>query len=277
MKNTIAAALFLALAGCGPKYRRPAATQTPIPTVYKESPTQFKEKDGWTVARPNEAMLRGKWWEIFRERELNALEEQLNIDNQTIKQAFENFMVARALIREARSQYFPTLGIAPSYIRNRSSSNLGGAAAATGSGVATFTGQQSTIYTVPGDISWAPDLWGRVRNTVREFQRGAQLSAADLENIRLTEQASLAQFYFEIRGQDALQKILNDTVVADKKSLELAKARYETGVDDAISVVQAQATLENVQAQAISVGLLRGQFEHAIAMLIGRPASGFSM
>jgi NodT family efflux transporter outer membrane factor (OMF) lipoprotein len=186
-------------------------------------------------------------------------------------------MVARALIREARAQYFPTLGIAPSYIRSRASSNLGNASAATGTGVATFTGQQSTIYSVPADISWAPDLWGRVRNTVRQFQFGAQLSAADLENVRLTEQASLAQFYFEIRGQDALQKILNETVEADKTALELAKARYETGVDDYLAVVEAQATLENVQAQAINVGLLRAQFEHAIATLIGRPASGFSV
>jgi NodT family efflux transporter outer membrane factor (OMF) lipoprotein len=275
-----AAALFLALAGCtvGPKYSPPAATQTPVPPVYKESPTQFKETEGWTVARPNDAMPRGKWWEVFKEPELNALEEQLNIDNQNIKQAFENFMVARALIREARAQYFPTLATAPSYTRSRASSNLAGASAATGSnGVATFTGQQNTLYSVPADISWAPDLWGKVRNTVREFQYGAQLSAADLENERLTEQASLAQFYFEIRGQDALQKILNDTVEANRKSLELAQARYQTGVDDAISVVQAQTNLENVQAQAIVAGLLRAQFEHAIAMLIGRPASGFSI
>src|SRR5258708_6963757 len=102
MKSAIAAALFLALAGCvGPKYRRPAATQTPISGVYKESPTQFKDTEGWTVASPNDAMLRGKWWEIFNEPELNALEEELNLDNQSIKQAFENFMIARALIREA--------------------------------------------------------------------------------------------------------------------------------------------------------------------------------
>jgi NodT family efflux transporter outer membrane factor (OMF) lipoprotein len=275
-----AAALFLALAGCtvGPKYHPPAATNTPVPPVYKESPTQFKETEGWTVARPNDAMLRGKWWEIFKEPELNGLEEQLSIDNQNIKQAFENFMAARALIREARAQYFPTVTAAPSYNRSLSSSTFGSTAAANGTtGVATFTGQQNTLYSVPADISWAPDLWGRVRNTVREFQYGAQVSAADLENERLTEQASLAEFYFQIRGQDALQKILNETVDADKKSLELAQARYETGVDDAISVVQAQTTLESVQAQAISVGVLRAQYEHAIAMLIGRPASSISI
>jgi len=272
------AALVIALCGCtvGPKYHPPSA---PPPTPsYKESPTHFKEAEGWKVAQPNEGMLRGKWWEIFKNPELNALEEQLNIDNQNIKQAYENFLVARALIREARSQYFPTIGTSPAYSRSASSGTLSGAGAARGAtGVATFTGQQSTIYSLPVDIAWAPDLFGKVRNTVREFQYGAQLSAADLENERLIEQASLAQIFFEIRGQDELQKILNETVEADKKALELTRARYETGIDDQLSVVQAQTTLENVQAQAINVGLARAQFEHAIATLIGKPTSSFSI
>ncbi len=230
------------------------------------------------MAQPDHGMLRGKWWEIFKNPELNALEEQLNIDNQNIKQAYQNFLVARALIREARSQYFPTIGTSPAYSRSASSANLSGAGAARGAtGVATFTGQTSTIYSLPVDVAWAPDLFGKVRNTVREFQYGAQLSAADLENERLIEQASLAQIFFEIRGQDELQRVLNETVEADKEALKLARARYETGVDDALSVVQAQATLENVQAQAINVGLARAQFEHAIATLIGKPTSSFSI
>jgi NodT family efflux transporter outer membrane factor (OMF) lipoprotein len=224
-------------------------------------------------------MLRGKWWEIFKDPELNALEEQLNIDNQNIKQFFENFMQARALVREARSQYFPTVATTPAYSRSASSANLGRSRGATtgSSGTATFGGQQSTLYSLPVDISWAPDLWGRVRKTVQEFQYGAQLSAADLENERLTEQASLAVFFFEIRGQDTLQKILNDTVEADKKSLELTKVLYETGIDDQISVVQAQTALQSAQASAINLGLARAQFEHAIAVLIGKPASEFSI
>ena len=223
-------------------------------------------------------MLRGKWWEIFHDPELNALEERLDIGNQNIKQAYENFMVARALIREARSQYFPTVSTSPSYNRSAASANLSGSAAARGAtGVATFTGQISSLYDLPVDVTWAPDLWGKVRNTVREFQYGAQLSAADLENERLIEQASLAQIYFEIRGQDALQKVLNETVEADKKSLDLAVARYQTGIDTMISVTQAQTTYENVQAQAINIGLARAQFEHAIATLIGKPASSFSI
>jgi NodT family efflux transporter outer membrane factor (OMF) lipoprotein len=223
-------------------------------------------------------MLRGKWWQIFRDPELNALEEQLNIDNQNIKQAYENFMVARALVREARSQYFPTVTTTPSYSRSASSGNLSGSTATRGTGgIATAAGFTSSLYDLPVDVTWAPDLWGKVRNTVREFQYGAQLSAADLENERLIEQASLAQLYFEIRGQDALQKVLNDTVAADKKSLDLALARYQTGIDTMISVAQAETTYESVQAQAINIGLARAQFEHAIATLIGRPASSFSI
>jgi len=268
---------MLALGACtvGPKYH-PPAPPSPAPT-YKESPKNFKETEGWKVAQPDQGMLRGKWWQIFHDPELNALEEQLNVDNQNIKQAYENFMVARALVREARAQYFPTVTTSPSYSRSGSSANLSGSTATRNGGIATARGVTSSLYDLPVDVTWAPDLWGKVRNTVREFQYGAQLSAADLENERLIEQASLAQIYFEIRGQDALQKVLNDTANADKQSLDLAKARYETGIDTMISVAQAQATYESVRAQAINIGLARAQFEHAIATLIGKPASSFSI
>ena len=224
-------------------------------------------------------MLRGKWWEIFKDPELNALEDQLNIDNQNIKQFFENFMQARALVREARSQYFPAVGTSPSINRSASSANLGASRGATSgsTGTATFAGQQSTLDSLPLGISWAPDLWGKVRKIVQENQYAAQLSAADLENERLTEQASLASFFFEIRGQDALQRVLNDTVEADKKSLELTQALYDTGIDDQISVVQAQTALQSAQAAALNLGVARAQFEHAIALLIGKPASEFSV
>jgi NodT family efflux transporter outer membrane factor (OMF) lipoprotein len=270
------AAVFIGLSACtvGPKYHPPV---TQAPPVYKESPRQFKETEGWTVASPQDAMLRGKWWEIFKEPELNALEEKLNIDNQNIKRLFESFMEARALIREARAQYYPTVSFAPIYNRSLASANLSGAASSGTNGVTTVGGRQATFIGLPIDVSWAPDLWGRVRNLVRENQYEAQVSAADLENERLTEQASLAEFYFEIRGQDELQRVLNETVEADKKALQLAKARYETGIDTMISVVQAQNTLESVQAAAISVGVARAQFEHAIAVLIGVPPSEFSI
>ncbi len=259
------------LAGCnvGPRYLPPAIT---APQVYKESPTQFKEADEWTVAQPQDAVLRGKWWEIYNDPDLNALEDQLNIDNQNIRQAFENYMEARAMVREARSQYFPTVGIGASYSRSQASSNVGSA-----SGTGTTSGQQSQLFSLPADVSWEPDLWGRVRNTVHASQYTAQLTAADLENERLTEQASLAEYFYEIRGQDALQKILNDTVEADKKALEVVRASYENGIDDQISVVEAQSTLASAQSQAINIGVARAQYEHAIATLIGKPASTFSI
>jgi NodT family efflux transporter outer membrane factor (OMF) lipoprotein len=273
-----AAALCLALTGCsvGPKYHPPV---TQAPPSYKESPTQFKETEGWKVAQPSDAMLRGKWWEIFKDPELNALEDQLNINNQNIKLFFENFMQARALVREARAQYFPTVAAVPSYSRSLSSSNLGSSHTVTGgiTGIAGNSGQRSTFVSLPLDVSWQPDLWGKIRNTVHENQYAAQLSAADLENERLTEQASLAEFFFEIRGQDALQKIWNDTVEADKKSLELTQALYETGIDNQISVVEAETALRSAQASATNIGLARAQFEHAIAMLIGKTASEFSI
>jgi NodT family efflux transporter outer membrane factor (OMF) lipoprotein len=259
------------LAGCnvGPKYLPPAM---PAPSVYKESPEQFKEADGWAVAKPQDAVLRGKWWEIYNEPELNALEDQLNIDNQNIRQAFENFMEARALVREARSHYFPTVSVGGSYTRSRTSSNVGSSASGGASG-----GEQTQVFSFPADVSWEPDLWGKVRNTVRASQYTAQLTAADLENERLTEQASLAQYFFEIRGQDALQQILNDTVEADKKALEVVRAAYDTGVADQISVVEAQTSLESAQSAAINIGIARAQYEHAIALLIGKPASAFSI
>ena len=272
---TLIAAFVLILAGCsvGPRYRPPV---TQAPSVYKQSPAQFKESetDVWKVAEPSDAMLRGNWWEIFNDPELNALEEQLNIDNQNIKQFFQNFMAARAIVREARAQLFPTATASPAYRRSGSSANLGSSFSfSTGA----RSGLTSTLYSFPADVSWTADLWGRIRKTVQEEQYLAQLSAADLENERLTEQASLATFFFEIRGQDALQKVLNDTVEADKKSLELTRAQYDAGIADQISVVQAQVTLESAQATAINLGIARAQFEHAIAVLLGKPASEFSI
>ena len=266
-----ASVLCAMVAGCtvGPKYIPPAMT---APPAFKELPAQFNGAEGWTVAQPQDAVLRGKWWEIYNDSELSTLEEQLNIDNQNIRQAFENFMEARALAREARAQYFPTVSVGGSYTRARASSNT---ASTGGDGIT--SGKQSQVFALPAGASWEPDLWGKVRNTVHASQYAAQLSGADLENVRLTEQATLAEFFFEIRGQDALQVLLDSTVDADKKALEIAQTRYDTGVDDQISVVEAQTTLESAQSAAINIGVERAQFEHAIAMLTGKPASTFSI
>ena len=266
------------LAGCvvGPKYH-PPAPQAPA-AEYKESPTQFKENEGWTVAQPADAKLRGKWWEIFDDPELNALEEQLNINNQNIKEYFENYMEARAIVREARAQYFPTLTAVPAITHSRTSANLGTTAVNTGTGTtATVPKLQSSLYSLPLEASWEPDLWGKVRNTVREAQYAAQVSAADLENERLAEQASLAEYFFEIRGQDMLQKIYDDTVAADQQAYDLTRGLYETGIDDEISVVEAETTLRSAQAGATNVGVARAQYEHAIAVLVGKAATSFSI
>jgi NodT family efflux transporter outer membrane factor (OMF) lipoprotein len=278
MMRLCPAALLLVLSGCvvGPKYH-PPTPQAPAPE-YKESPTQFKETEGWTVAKPADSNLRGKWWEIFNDPELNALEEQLDINNQNIKQFFENFMEARAVVREARSQYFPTLAVTPSFNRSRTSGNLSTTPVNTsGAGTTPRPQLQNTIYSLPLEASWEPDLWGKVRNTVRQAQYAAQVSAADLENERLSEQASLAEFFFEIRGQDQMQKIFDDTVAADQKAYDLTRALYEAGIDDQISVVEAETTLRSAQAGATNVGIARAQFEHAIAVLIGKAASNFSI
>ena len=280
--------VLAAMAGCtlGPKYHRPPAP-TPVAPNYKESTVNFQDAPGWKVANPQEAMLRGKWWEIFNDPELNALEEQVNINNQNIKQFFENLMVARAEIREARAQFWPTVTANPSFQRSRASANLtnafntntvqGSNGNTSASGQTASSGQQTTIWSFPIDVSWVPDLWGKIRNEVRQAQYAAQVSAADLENERLTEQASLAQYYFEIRGQDALQKILDETVEADQKALQVTQAAYDAGVDDYISVVEAQTTLESAQSQAINVKVARAQYEHAIAMLVGKAATDFSI
>jgi NodT family efflux transporter outer membrane factor (OMF) lipoprotein len=268
---TGAVAVLSLLQGCrvGPPYHAPAPTAVTAPN-YKESTVNFHDAEGWKVASPQDAMIRGKWWEIFNEPELNALEEQLIIDNQNIKVSFNNFMEARALIAEARAQYWPTITVGPSWGRSRSSANLTNSSQ-------NNTGKTSTLWAAPLSVSWTPDFWGKIRNEVRSAEYASQVSAADLELEKLTEQASLAQFYFEIRGQDMLQQILNQTVDADQKALDATQGAYDVGTGDYISVVEARATLKAAQSSAINVGLSRAQYEHAIAMLVGKVATDFSI
>jgi NodT family efflux transporter outer membrane factor (OMF) lipoprotein len=269
--------------GCliGPKYHAPTP-QTPTAVNYKESTANFQDTEGWKVANPQDAKLRGKWWEIFNDTELNALEEQVDINNQNIKEYLENLMVARAEIGEARAQYWPTVTANPSFTRSRSSATVNNNNSSSNNGTGTTNnqsnnGQESSLWAFPIDISWVPDLWGKIRNEVREAQYAAQVSAADLENERLTEQASLAEYYFEIRGQDALQEILDKTVEADKKALDANQGAYDTGVGDYISVVEAQTALESAQSAAINNKIARAQYEHAIAVLVGKLATDFSI
>ncbi|HEY0264554.1 MAG TPA: efflux transporter outer membrane subunit [Granulicella sp.] len=265
----------LLLAGCrvGPKYQVPTTVATAPPATYHEVPAA--DADGWKPAQPSDAMLRGKWWEVFGEPELNTLEDQLNANNQNIRVQFENFMAARELIAQARASLYPTVAVGPTYNRSGTSANIvNGTGATAGSGGSNKT---TSVGSVPFSASWEPDLWGRVRNTIRENQYNAQLSAADLENERLTEQASLAAFFFELRGQDALRHIYDETIAADKQALEYNQAQYEFGITDKISVVEAQNTLQNAMAASLNLGVARAQYQHAIAMLIGVNPSSFTV
>jgi NodT family efflux transporter outer membrane factor (OMF) lipoprotein len=281
-RRLIAAAtltLLAALAGCnfGPKYHPPAPPQK-LPANYKESTVHFQDAPGWKVAQPSAPMLHGNWWEIFHDAELNRLEGQLNINNQNIKQYFESFLEARALVAEQRASFWPTLTTKPTWNRSMASGTMTNTYnTGTGASTATSSGQKSTIMALPFDASWTPDLWGQIRNQVRTAEYAAQVSAAQLANEKLTEQASLAAFYFQLRGQDALISILKQTVAADQNAYNVNQSSYETGVGDYISVVEAKSTLETAQAQLTNLQVARAQYEHAIAMLIGKVATSFSL
>jgi NodT family efflux transporter outer membrane factor (OMF) lipoprotein len=289
LRATALAAAIVLVAGCvGPAYVKP---EVDTPSAFKESsPAAYTgaAPGAWQPAQPQDAALKGKWWEVFGEPELNTLEDQLNINNQNIAQFFQNFMAARAQVGIARASYFPTLTTTPSATRTHTSGALGKNATvntggtstgtSTGSGsVAGTSGSTLDLFQMPFDVSWEPDLWGRVRNTVRQARYAAQVSAADLENERLTEQAALAEFYFQLRGQDALQDLFNKTIEAQKKSLDLTKVLVETGIDSPEDAAQAEVTLANTEATAVGVATNRAIYEHAIATLIGKPASDFSL
>jgi NodT family efflux transporter outer membrane factor (OMF) lipoprotein len=248
------------LAGCtvGPKYH--------TPTV--QTPDAYKETKDWKVATPQDAAIRDKWWEVYNDPQLNSLEEKVNVSNQSIAAAAASFLEARALVKEARSQYFPTLSTAPSITNQR--------VGASRSSTAT-TNSSFTDYSLPFDASWEPDLWGRVRNTVRANVAGAQASAADLQNTKLTIQAELAVDYFQLQGQDALIRLLDQTVADYQESLRLNRVLFSTGIGSDENVAQAETQLESTQALDTNLGILRAQFEHAIALLVGQPASSFSI
>ncbi|MCU1266827.1 MAG: efflux system, outer rane lipoprotein NodT [Acidobacteria bacterium] len=255
--------------GCdkAPKYKTPPV-QTP--PSYKEIPPEnFKETDNWKFARPKDDVIRGKWWEMFNDPQLNSLEEQVNISNQNIAQADANFRVARAVVKESRSQYFPTVTTNPSIVVSRASS---GTTQSNNS-----AGRVVTTYSLPFDASWEPDLWGRIRNTVSASASEAQASAADLENVRLSVEAELAFDYYEVRSLDAQKELLDSTVEAYQQELNLTQVRFQTGIASDEDVAQAETQLETTQAQATDLGIQRAQLEHAIALLTGQPASMFSL
>src|SRR3984885_1000170 len=251
----------LLLGGCtvGPKYVRPTAD---VPGDYKEAGT-------WKSAQPSDAIAKGKWWEVYGDPQLNALEEQVSVSNETLKAAQAQFLEARAAIRTVRAAYFPTVTANPAVAGTRESQNK--ALFGTTSPV-TYSDYQLP----PIDASWEPDVWGRVRRTVEAARSEAQATAADLANTELSLHAELALDYFQLRGLDSQQQLLDSTVTSYERALELTDSRYKGGVASGVDVAQAQTQLETTRAQAADVAVDRTAFEHAIAVLIGKPPYQFS-
>jgi NodT family efflux transporter outer membrane factor (OMF) lipoprotein len=259
--------LFLTGCNFAPRYQKPT---TPAPTAYKElTPDSAKQVDGWKTASPNDAALRGNWWEVFDDPQLNAFEDQVNISNQTVVAALANFLSARAVVKQNISQFFPTATANPSVTRARRSGAL-----TSGLSKESLT---STEYSLPIDASWEPDFWGRVRNSVKASRFEAQATLADLENTRLTVQSEVASDYFQIRSLDAQEKLLNDAVGAYRESLRLTQVRHDTGIASDQDVAQAEIQLNSTAAQATDIGIQRAQFEHALAVLVGKAPEDFSL
>jgi NodT family efflux transporter outer membrane factor (OMF) lipoprotein len=269
--------ILLLVTGCrvGPKYVRPPVASPP---AYKEIPQAAANgSEVWRATQPRDGTNRGNWWKVFNDPQLNELEEKASSSSQEIAAAANNFLAARTLVREARSQYFPTVTANPSILDSRPSpGQFGGlqAGSVSGSGLSV---KSYTDYSLPFDASWQPDFWGRIRGAVRANIYAAQASAADLENVRLSVQAELAADYYELRAQDSLKELFDSTVIAYQDALNLARAQYKAGLGNDEAVAQAEAQLKATQAQDTNLGILRAQYEHAIAVLIGQPASTFSL
>jgi NodT family efflux transporter outer membrane factor (OMF) lipoprotein len=259
----LAALIAASLAGCtvGPNYSKPKAE---VPATFVETP------ENWKLAQPNDAIAKGKWWEIYQDQQLNQLEEQVNISNQSLKAAEAQFAEARAALRVTRAAKYPTITADPSGFHDRVSANR-----------PLFNSQLSkqeyNDFILPIDVSYEADLWGRVRRLVEASRSEAQASAADLANVSLSLHAELASDYFQLRGLDAQKKLLDDNVQSFEKALELTQNRFQGGIASAVDVAQAQTILETTRAQSIDLGVQRSAFQHAVAVLIGKPASVFAL
>lgn len=267
--RALAVGLALLSAGCalGPKYKRPAA---PVPPAYKEQLATETTAESWKAAEPQDAAHRGRWWEVFGDPELSALEDDVDLANQNIAQAEAAFRGARAAVRGARAELFPTVTASPSVTRSHGSANS--VAASSNASAATITS-----YQLPIDLSYEADVWGRIRRDVEGSVASAQASAADLETVRLTMQAELAVDYFQLRGLDAQIHLLEQTVAAYEKALQLTINRHGQGVASGVDVAQAETQLYTTRAQAIDLAVGRAQLEHAIAILAGKPPGDFAL
>ncbi len=255
--------VLLLLGGCmvGPNYKRPDA---PVPITYKELA-------GWKPATPRDAIDRGAWWSIYDDAELDRLESQVAVSNQAVKSFAAAYRAATALVRETQAGLFPTIGLSPGVTHSRSGGGIGGTSSSGASFGGSGTSLTRTQYTVEGNASWAPDFWGKIRRQVESDVAAAQVSAADLANARLSAQATLAIAYINLRYEDTLQRLLSETEAAYQRALEITRNQYNAGTVSSADVVAAEAQLQTTQAQLIAVGVQRGQFEHAIAMLTGHP------
>ncbi len=244
--------LLLAACAVGPDFERPQV----------ETPAAFKEAGDWQQAAPKDDIDRGDWWAVYDDPVLDGLEKKIEISNQNLKAAEAAYRSAQAVVEESRATLFPTVSVNSSDIRSGSIQP--------GSKAVSTYGLNSTA-------SWTADVWGRIRRTVESSEANAQASAADLVSARLSAQATLATDYFGLRSQDELQRLLDATVKADKKILEITRNQYKSGITAESDVLAAQTQLETVQAQAINAGVLRAQYEHAIAVLTGAPPSEFTL
>jgi len=242
----------------GPQYQRPT---TPVPVALKE----LSGNDQWKVATPSDALIKGNWWEIFGDPELNRLEELVNVNNQNIKQAEAQFRQARAVVAANHANYYPAIGSAPSITQSDAGKNRGG------------TSGTSQSFSLPAIATWEPDLWGRVRLSVENAVENAQVSAADLQNLRLSAQALLATNYFALSAQDMQQAILRDTIDAYEKNLQLTVNRYNGGVASKSDVTLAQTQLAGARAESTETRITRAQYEHAIAVLTGQPPASLDI
>ena len=254
----------LLLTGCtvGPDYVPPTST----------TPVAYKDTGIWKQATPSDGLIRGKWWEVYRDPQLNALEEQVNINNQNVLQAEANFRAAAASVKIARAGWFPTITANPSMTESQSSR----ANSSSGNFNNNGNGAMSQ-YNLPLEATYLADVWGAVRRNVEANTATAQASFADLENARLSYQATLAGNYFTLRGIDAQEELLRITVESYQKYLELTQNRYNSGISSKGDVAQATTQLMNAKRQLIELGVQRAQFEDAIATLIGKPAPMFSL
>ncbi|HXJ12579.1 MAG TPA: efflux transporter outer membrane subunit [Candidatus Limnocylindrales bacterium] len=255
------AALF-SLNGCavGPKYKTPTTL----------TPPTYKELGSWKTAEPSDQNLGGNWWEIFNDLQLNVLEQQINVSNQNLKAAVAQYQQARATLRYNRADYYPTLTADPTAIREKFSENRPASSTA-------IRGVTFSEFTVPLNLSYQVNAWGRVSRNVEFYREQAQASAADLAVVNLSMHADLAVDYFAARTLDAEEKLLQNTVAQYEQALQLNEERYRGGLASEVEVEQARTILETTRAQLIDVGVARAQYEHAVAVLIGKPPADFSL